>query len=102
MREDVGEFDTGARGGHHVSDGVTPGGVMGGLFVGEGIAGGAVDFNEEEVGGLIVLLEEVEAGDAGLMQAGAGVGDGGVFERLDVFGLDGDMDMNDEHRNSLN
>ena len=57
----------------------------------------AVDLDQREAGGVVGLLEEVEAGDAGLAGAVAGVVDGGRLEGRDGLGLDVDVDDEDEH-----
>ncbi len=40
---------------------------MGGLFVRDGGFLRAVDFHQDEVGGVVVVLQDVEAGDAGFL-----------------------------------
>lgn len=70
---------------------------MGGFLVGDGGFLGAVDFDEEEVGGVGVVLEDVEAGDAGFEDAVGRVFDRGGLEGIDVGGVDVDVDVDDEH-----
>jgi hypothetical protein len=94
---DGGELGAGARGGHHGGDGVAPGDVVRRVFVRGGGVGRAVGFDEKEAVGVVGLLEEVELGDAGLLAAGAGVGEGGGDEGVAVFGEDLDVDVDDEH-----
>ena len=57
----------------------------------------AVGFDEDETSGVVGLLDDIEAGDAGLAEAGGGVGEDGGFEGVDGFGADLDVDVNDEH-----
>ena len=44
-----------------------------------------------------MLLDNGEAGDAGLLHAVARVFDGGGFEGFNLIGLDVDGDVDDEH-----
>ena len=57
----------------------------------------AVDFHQDEVGGVVVVLKDVEADDARFLHAGGRVGDGGGFEGVDGGGVDVDVDVDDEH-----
>ena len=57
----------------------------------------AVYFNQEETSGIVDLLDDVEARDAGLAHAGLRICEGGRFESLDVLRLNVNMNMNDEH-----
>jgi hypothetical protein len=70
---------------------------VGGFFVGGDGGFGAVDFPEFEAGGVVLMLEEVEAGAAGFLGAVAGVFDGGGAEGFEVFGFDLNVDLEDEH-----
>lgn len=99
-REEVGEFHAGARFGHHRRDGVAPGGVVGGGLVGGRRVGCAVGFDEDEAGGIVGLLQDIEACDTGLADAGAGVGERRGLESCDVFGFHVNVDMNKEHDGS--
>lgn len=90
-------FNTAARLRHHTGNGVAPGGVVGGLLVFRGCAGGPVGFNENEPGGIILLLEEVELRDAGFLPAGAAVGERGGLEGFHAVGFHVDGNEGDEH-----
>lgn len=46
---------------------------------------------------VVIVLEDVEAGDARLLHAVARVFDGGGFEGVDRGGVDVDVDVDDEH-----
>jgi hypothetical protein len=95
--EDVAVLHARPRLRHHGRHGVAPGGVVGGLFVRDGGLLRAVDFHQDEVGGVGVVLKDVEAGDARLLHAGGRIGEGGGFEGVDVGGIDVDVDVDDEH-----
>jgi len=63
-----------------------------------GLVGGcAVDLDEDEAVGSVGLLEDVEAGDAGFEDAGAGVGESGGPEGFDALGFYVDEDVDDVH-----
>jgi NADH:ubiquinone oxidoreductase subunit F (NADH-binding) len=49
------------------------------------------------VGGVGLILEHVEAGNARLLHAVAGIGYGGGLEGFEIFGSDVDMDVDDQH-----
>jgi len=100
--EDVAVLHGGPRLRHHGRHGVTPVGVVGGLLVRDGGLLRAVDFHQDEVGRVVIVLEDVEAGDARLLHAGGRVGDGGGFEGVDMGGVDVDVDVDDEHESILN
>ena len=61
------------------------------------VGGGALDLDEDEAVGGVGLLEDIEAGDAGLEDAGAGVGERGGFERFGALGFDVDEGVDDGH-----
>ncbi len=71
---------------------------MGGFLVGGWGVLGAVGFDEDEAVGGVVLLEDVEPGDAWFLEAGLGVFEGGGEEGVDGFGLHLDVDLDDKHR----
>lgn len=62
--EDVAVLHTCPRLRHHRLHGIAPGRVVGGLLVRDGGLLRAVDFHQDEMGGVGVVLEDVEAGDA--------------------------------------
>ena len=70
---------------------------MGRLLVRDGGLLRAVDLHQDEVGRVVVVLEDVEAGDARLLHAGGRVGEGGGFEGVDVGWIDVDVNVDDEH-----
>lgn len=98
IREEIGVFDSGARFGHHKGDGIAPLEIMGGFLVFGGGIRVPVDFDQNEARRVIGLTDEVEASDAGFLDAAASIFEGGFDECLDVFGFDVDVDMDDLHR----
>ena len=56
----------------------------------------AIDLDEQETRGVILLLDDVETQHAGLVDAFARIGEGGSFEDFNAFRFDVDVDMNDE------
>jgi hypothetical protein len=90
-------FCGGAGFGHHGSNGVAPGLVMTGFFVSGGRIGSAISFDEHKTGWIILLLDDVKASDTGFLDALASVGKSGLFEGLDVFGLEMNVNVDDEH-----
>lgn len=57
----------------------------------------AIDFNEEEAGWVGGFLEEVEAGNARLLDAFPGIGQGRLLKSRDALWFDVDVNMNDQH-----
>jgi hypothetical protein len=74
---------------------------MASFFVGGGRVRGTVSLDENEPGRIILLLKEVEPGDARLFHTFAGVSQGGRSESFDVFGFYVNLYKNDEHMLSL-
>jgi putative Mg2+ transporter-C (MgtC) family protein len=70
---------------------------MGRLFVGRGGAFIPVNLHQDKARGVILLLRDVEPGDARLLHALPGILDGRMAKSLDRLGLHVDMDMNNEH-----
>jgi peroxiredoxin len=70
---------------------------MRGLLVGRGSGGVAIGFDQHEARRIVALLENIETRDAGFLETGACVRDGGGFEGFDLVRLHADMDMDDEH-----
>lgn len=95
--KDVVEFGAGARLGHHGSDGVAPGLVVPGFFVSGRCVGRAIRFDEHEAGWIVLLLEDVEGRDARFFDTLASVCEGGIFKGFDVFRLQMNLNVNDEH-----
>ena len=73
-------FHAGARLDHHIGNCVAPHSIMGGGFVCHGCLDAPVGFDEHEPGRIILLLEQVETGDAGFLEALAGVSERGLPE----------------------
>src|SRR6185369_12705740 len=67
------------------------------LLMGSGCFWRSVGLDQDEARGVILLLGEVKPGDARFLQAFAGVGDGGLFERLNVLRLHPDTNVHNEH-----
>ena len=88
-------FTLAARLGHHRRHGVPPDLVMPGFLVRSRRLGGAIGFHEHKARRVILLLGKVEAGDARLLYALPRIGDGGLFEGLDILRLHMHMDVND-------
>jgi len=63
--EDIGELHAGAGFRHHRGDGVAPELVMGGFLVRGGRGGSAIGFDEHEARWIVLLLDNVEPGNAG-------------------------------------
>src|ERR1039458_171902 len=99
--DDVRVAGAGARGDEHTVDLCDPGVVVGGLFVRGGGTGIAVDLVEHEAGGIVLLLEEIEAGDAGFFGAGCGVDAGGCDEGVDELGFNVGVNDEDVHTPSI-
>ena len=69
-----------------------------GRFLVSGRGGGvAVDFDENEPGGVVGLLEHIETRDAGLATAGVCICERGSCECVDVFRFDVNMNVDGEH-----
>jgi hypothetical protein len=59
--------------------------------------GVTVHFDQHEAGGVGLLLRDVEAGDARLLDALPGIGERCLLEGFDTIRLYTDVNMNDEH-----
>jgi hypothetical protein len=75
---------------------------VGGFFVFGGVGGGAVDFEEDEAGRVVGLLDDIEASDAGFLEGVGGVVDADGFEGIDVLGFDVEKNVDDVHGTSWN
>src|ERR1039458_4689519 len=72
--------------------------ASGGSISATGTGGGiAINFDEHEARRIVGLLHDIEASDAQLQQAQAGVEQRGGFESLDAIRLHMDMNVDDEH-----
>lgn len=90
-------FHAGARFSHHAGHCIPPRGVVGGRLVRDGRFDTPVNFNEQEPGRIILLLQQIKGGNAGFLNALLCVGEGGLPEGVDAFRFDVDMDMNNQH-----
>ena len=70
---------------------------MGGFLMAGRRLGVPIDINQQEPGGIIGLLDDIEARDAGFPDTVAGVFDRGGSEGIDAFRFHLYMNMNDEH-----
>ena len=95
--KDVGEFDAGARLGHHVRHRVTPGLVMRCFLVPGGVVRRAINLDQDKVCRIIRLLDHIKARDAWLLDAVASVFDRRLAKGLHTFRLDVRVNMDDEH-----
>lgn len=62
---------------------------------------GPVNLDEHEARRVVLLLDDVEAGDAGFLDAVAGVVERGGLEGCDAISLHVDVDVDDEHAGNL-
>jgi hypothetical protein len=72
-----------------------------GFFVACGVLRGPVDLNQQKAIGITLPLEDVEANDAGLVHAVAGVLEDCGPEGVCQTGLHLDVDMDDDHGGGL-
>src|SRR6266540_2540056 len=97
VREQICELEARSRFGHHRSHRVAPGRVMSGCLVPGRRLCIAIDLDEHKPRRITGLLHEVEAGNAGFVDALASIFDGRPLEGFDAFGLHVDMDVDDQH-----
>jgi hypothetical protein len=57
----------------------------------------AIDLDQDKSGRVVLLLEEIEAGDAGFFGAVLGVDGGGLPEGVDELGFDARLNDKDVH-----
>ena len=57
----------------------------------------AINFDEYKASRIVLLLNHIEAGDAGLFYALASVGQRDAFKILDALRLHVNVDVDDEH-----
>jgi hypothetical protein len=81
---------------HHEGHGITPHGIVWGFLVEGGGVFGAVGFDEYEVRRFVGLLYDVKTSDTRLEQALARVFGRSRFKRLDAFGFNANMNVNDQ------
>jgi hypothetical protein len=86
--------------GHVVFDGLLPAEIVLGLMMTGEIVLGEIGFVEEEPGGLVLGLEDIEAEVAGLATSVGSVNESGLDELLQAIGFDEDGDGDDVHGGS--
>src|SRR5215216_1631719 len=96
-REDVGVFDTVSRLSQHLCGGVAPARIMCGLFVRGRSIRCFIDFNKDELGWVICLLDYIKACNARFLHTIAGILNGCLLEGLYKFRFDIHMNMDDLH-----
>mmetsp|Transcript_23418 Transcript_23418/g.60061 ORF Transcript_23418/g.60061 Transcript_23418/m.60061 type:complete len:338 (+) Transcript_23418:171-1184(+) len=95
--ETVPVLDRRARRRHHVLHGVAPGGVMGSLFVLRGPGLSTVHLHEHKLSGVIRLLDDIKAGNAGLGYTGGRIGQRRLQKGLLAARLHRHVHMNRQH-----
>jgi hypothetical protein len=70
-------------------------------FVGRRGIGVAINLHQHEAGEIVRLLHEIKACDSRLEHTGAGVGERGGFEGIEVFRLNVNVNMDDEHGSEM-
>jgi hypothetical protein len=86
--------------GHVGFDGLLPAEIVLGLMMAGEIVLGEIGFVEEEAGGLVLGLEDIEAEVAGLAASVGSVVERGFDEWLQAIGFDEDGDGDDVHGGS--
>lgn len=79
---------------HHVRDAIAPGRVVSGAFVKIGSGRRSVNFDQYEASWIVGHLDDVEAGDARFLNAGASILESGRDERVYAVGFDAHVNMN--------
>src|ERR1041385_2809318 len=97
-REDIREFHTGPRFGHHGFDSVAPDMVMRRGLMRRRSVRGAIGLDQQKARRIVLLLEDVESCNAGFFDAFFGIGEGGITKHLRVFSFNLYMNVNDKHR----
>ena len=69
-----------------------------GLFVSRWSLGRAVDLHEYKPGRVVLVLNDIKAGDSRFLNAFSSVGERRGFKSLDEFGFYLDMHMYNKHR----
>jgi hypothetical protein len=100
-RHDIGIEGARARGDEHIGHLLNPGVVVRRLFVRDGTAGIKVNFYQNKACRVVLLLEKIEAGDAGLFGAGFRVDSSGFNEGCDALGLIVGVNDEDVHTPSI-
>jgi len=72
-----------------------------GFLVGGGRLRRAISFDEHKTSWIILLLENIEGRDARFFGALASVGESCLFEGFDVFRLQMNINVNDEHNQNV-
>jgi hypothetical protein len=90
-------FGANARDRHHAGDGVAPDSIVRGFFVANGGIGVAIDFHQHELRAIGGIANHVEARNAGLPDAVAGIFERGGYEGIFRSGFNLNMNVNDMH-----
>src|SRR5580658_8545452 len=90
-----------ARLGHHGLDRIAPLAVVRGGAVRCDCIGRAVDLDKHEARSVVLLLHEVEARDAGFLDAGSRIFESCLREFRDLLGFDAYVNVSDEQRTTL-
>ena len=99
--EHITVLDARPRLGHHIGHGIAPLFIMCRLLVSGRVVRRSVDLDQNKAGGVVLLLDDVESGDARLLNAVACVFKLGCLERSDLVGLDMNENMNYQHNSLL-
>lgn len=67
------------------------------FLVGGCSVGVPIDLHEHESRWIVLLLDNIEAGDAGFFEAFAGIDQRRLFEGTYAFGFDVNMNVNNQH-----
>ena len=67
------------------------------FFMSSGRFRGPIDLNQDKPSGIVLLLNKVEAGNPGFLNAGFGIGESRRFEGLNRLRFDPHVNMNNEH-----
>lgn len=100
-RKYIGIFDAVSRFGHHIGYGFAPFFVVVGFLVPGGILFGAIDFDQDKPRRIILLLEDIEASNAGFLTAMKSIFDGSGSERFNLIRFDMHKNMNNQHCDPL-
>src|SRR5437899_7864947 len=98
MWKNVVELHAPARFRHHWGDGIPPSGIMRSLLMLRRRIGVAIDLDEHKPCRVVLLLDDIEPGDAGFADAVARIFERGLFEGLDAFRFNAHMNMDNKHR----
>jgi len=97
VRDNVSVFNTCARLGHHILDGITPFLIVRRFLVPGRIIWSAVDFDQDKARRVVLLLEDIESRDTRFLYAVTGVLNGGGPEGFNPIGLNMGKNMDYKH-----